>query len=59
MVDHLIREKEKFLDAINQSIQIALSNKLVTFGIKPDYPETGYGYIESKNELNIKTFKGE
>jgi mannose-1-phosphate guanylyltransferase/mannose-6-phosphate isomerase len=43
--DHLISQLELFHDAINAGIEMALQDKLVTFGIKPDIPETGYGYI--------------
>ena len=58
--DHLIREKKKFLEAIKQSIEIAAKGKLVTFGVVPTRPETGYGYIESEKKLfnkDIKSFK--
>ncbi len=58
--DHLIKEKEKFLDSISQSIQIALIDKLVTFGIIPTSPETGYGYIQSEKSSffkEVKSFK--
>ena len=51
--DHLINQLELFHDAINASIQIAEQGKLVTFGIKPDAAETGYGYIHMGDELEI------
>ena len=57
--DHLIQNKNNFLKSINSAIDLAKKGRLVTFGVVPTSPETGYGYIESKNELNIKTFKGE
>ncbi len=58
--DHLIGEKEKFLETLKDSIKIASKGKLVTFGIIPSSPETGYGYIKADQELidkNIKCFK--
>ncbi len=45
--DHLIREEEKFLQVLKKGVQIARTGDfLLTIGIKPDRPETGYGYIE-------------
>ena len=58
--DHLIRDNKKFLEAIRQSIEIASKGKLVTFGVVPSGPETGYGYIQSEKNLfskDIKCFK--
>ena len=55
--DHLIREKKKFLEAIKQSIEIAAKGKLVTFGVVPTRPETGYGYIKSEKNCLIKISK--
>ena len=49
--DHLIKDKEKFLECLNKSIQIASQNKLVTFGIVPSSPETGYGYIQAERNF--------
>lgn len=47
--DHSIGKVDEFLDAISKAK--TLPQKLVTFGIKPDRPETGYGYIKpSENE---------
>jgi len=50
--DHLIRDLDAFQSAVNEAISLANHGFLVTFGIKPDYPETGFGYIEHKgNEV--------
>ena len=57
--DHLIKDLETFLEVIYKGIIYAENGKIVTFGIKPDKPETGYGYIESKNGLDSKNIKGE
>lgn len=43
--DHLMRGDEEFIQAIKQAANLAAQNQLVTFGIKPHKPETGYGYI--------------
>lgn len=44
--DHLIRYEEMYLDTLRNAVNTAQSeNCLVTVGITPDYPETGYGYI--------------
>jgi mannose-1-phosphate guanylyltransferase len=45
--DHLISDQEAFARAVARAALIAQQGKLVTFGIKPDAPETGYGYIEA------------
>jgi len=52
--DHLISEEENFLSQMKEAIRLAEKHHaLVTIGIKPTYPETGYGYIHfNKNEDN-------
>ncbi len=48
--DHLIREREKFLEIIRAGAETAeQTGHLVTLGIKPTRPDTGYGYIEVKS----------
>lgn len=44
--DHLIADQEAFSSAVAQATTLARQQKLVTFGIQPDVPETGYGYLE-------------
>jgi mannose-1-phosphate guanylyltransferase len=44
--DHLIRQEEQFAAAVANAVKLAAHGWLVTFGIKPEYPETGFGYIE-------------
>ena len=44
--DHLIKDKEAFHNAVNIAAKHAEDGKLVTFGVVPDKPETGYGYIK-------------
>jgi mannose-1-phosphate guanylyltransferase len=60
--DHLIALKDDFLASLNVGKDSAELDNLVTFGIKPDYPSTGYGYIEAGREIekgmfNVKQFK--
>ena len=50
--DHDIKDTEKFLKVINQGIEYALSEKIVTFGIVPTSIETGFGYIETEKDTN-------
>ena len=48
--DHVINDINAFQLAIDEAYKVALDGQLVTFGIKPTHPETGYGYLElSKN----------
>jgi len=44
--DHVIRDTARFHDALVRGTSLAEAGRLVTFGIVPDRPETGYGYIE-------------
>ena len=51
--DHIIDKMGDYNDAINQAIVKAQEGFIVTFGIIPTKPETGYGYIESKGDKVI------
>lgn len=53
--DHVIEGSELYESALKQAIALANNDYLVTFGIKPTKPETGYGYIEFENE-NVIAF---
>ncbi|MBI3222542.1 MAG: mannose-1-phosphate guanylyltransferase/mannose-6-phosphate isomerase [Nitrosomonadales bacterium] len=53
--DHLIADQAAFAQAVAQAMKLAGQGKLVTFGIQPDMPETGYGYIEAEGH-NVKRF---
>ncbi|KAF2955542.1 mannose-1-phosphate guanylyltransferase [Marinitoga sp. 38H-ov] len=61
--DHYIPNKEKFWRTVEKGIYAAEKyNGLITMGINPTRPETGYGYIESgeeieENILKVKSFK--
>lgn len=43
--DHVIGDSGAFIGAIRTAVPIAAAGRLVTFGVRPDRPETGYGYI--------------
>jgi mannose-1-phosphate guanylyltransferase / mannose-6-phosphate isomerase len=51
--DHVITQAEAFRGAILDAIPAALAGRLVTFGILPTSPETGYGYIEKAASLSF------
>ena len=50
--DHLIRDVPAFHTAIGEGMKAVASSHLVTFGIVPDAPETGYGYIQQGAALD-------
>lgn len=47
--DHLIEDLDIYHQSVRQAIQVAKEGSIVTFGLKPTKPETGYGYIQIKN----------
>lgn len=51
--DHLIKDNEKFLATVKKGEKLAQEGYIVTFGIQPDYPETGYGYINTLKPLEV------
>jgi len=54
--DHLIRDERSFGAAVSIAAGLARDGRLVTFGITPAYPETGYGYIECGDTLADHAF---
>lgn len=51
--DHVIREKERFLRILKGAFGAAGGGYLITIGIKPTRPETGYGYIEAGDMIEV------
>lgn len=49
--DHVILDRQAFLDSLRLAESVAAGGALVTFGIVPEYPATGYGYIEAGDEV--------
>lgn len=54
--DQLIQNTEAFLNAVREGIKLAENGNIVTFGIKPVRPETGYGYIKAQGQ-KVEEFK--
>ncbi len=52
--DHLITDQTAFASAVDTARQLAQEGKIVTFGIRPDAPETGYGYIEAEGHTVLR-----
>ena len=56
--DHQIKNDRAFRDLIESAKKYSTNNKLVTFGVIPSSPETGYGYIKSEKPFNKETLEG-
>ena len=54
--DHVIKNIAAFEQAVNAATQEAQAGKLVTFGIVPTAPETGYGYVKKGGAINDSAF---
>jgi len=62
--DHIIADADAFTEAVSTGLEVARGGALVTFGVEPDCPHTGYGYIETDRTeakdgascLNVRRF---
>jgi mannose-1-phosphate guanylyltransferase len=54
--DHLIKDEKEYEKVLAKAKEFAMNDKLVTFGITPTFAETGFGYIESQKEFDVKAF---
>lgn len=54
--DHAVKDEGRFIEAVRRAANVAATGRLVLFGIKPDSPHTGYGYI--KRGASLEGFKG-
>ncbi len=54
--DHLIKDQNEYEAAVRRARELAENDRLVTFGIRPSYAETGYGYIEASG-TDVLSFK--
>ena len=54
--DHLVRQGKAFAQAVTQAVTLAEAGRLVTFGMQPTCPETGYGYIQKGTGNLVKSF---
>ena len=50
--DHVIKNLDGFHDRLKAAIKLANDGYIVTFGIQPHYPETGYGYVEGETKVS-------
>lgn len=55
--DHIVLQSDHFVEAVEKAARLAGEGELVTFGISPLSPETGYGYIEQGEGHRVKSFK--
>ncbi|WP_373500772.1 mannose-1-phosphate guanylyltransferase/mannose-6-phosphate isomerase [Desulfococcus sp.] len=56
--DHFIRDTQAFQKAVSAGVRLAGQDRLITFGIVPDAPETGYGYIKKGRLLSEEAPEG-
>ncbi len=54
--DHMIKNETAYRKVVEKAKAFSEENALVTFGITPTYPETGYGYIEARGD-DVQSFK--
>ena len=54
--DHLITRQNAFIDAVERAAALAAEGHITTFGIVPDRPETGYGYISRGEGQRVASF---
>ena len=55
--DHLINDNKTFVNTVKEGEKLANQGFIVTFGIKPTYPETGYGYVNITNSISDFGYK--
>ena len=55
--DHLINDQVAFMAAVKRARILAEQGLLVTFGIQPEHPETGFGYIERGSAIGTEGFE--
>lgn len=55
--DHVIQNEEAFHKAVISAEKLAKAGKLVTFGVTPTEPNTGYGYIQTGKSINTDAFE--
>ncbi|MDR1740802.1 MAG: hypothetical protein LBR38_03010, partial [Synergistaceae bacterium] len=57
--DHMVRDAAAFRDAVNLAVSTARGGCMVTLGVKPDRPETGFGYMKRGRPLENGSFEVE
>lgn len=53
--DHLVKDEDAYAKVLQEAKKLAEEDNLVTFGIKPEFAETGFGYIKA-NENDVRAF---
>ena len=56
--DHVVKDPAAFEAAVEAGAEAARQGWLVTFGVRPDRPETGYGYIQQGEEVGFRRLSG-
>ena len=54
--DHIIQQPEAFVEAVGRAVPLAQQGRLMTFGVVPTSPETGYGYIKCGPALGAELY---
>ncbi len=54
--DHIIKKEDEYIKCLKKAEELAIKGNLVTFGITPTFPATGYGYVQAKGE-DVISFK--
>ncbi len=54
--DHIIKDEKRFREHLDVAIQAAQTGKLVTFGIQPTRPDTGFGYIKAHRVVGEQVY---
>lgn len=56
--DHFVGNRAKFIRTLRRGFEVAQGGRIVMFGMRPEHPETGYGYIEIKERRGKIPAKG-
>jgi len=54
--DQVVADEGAFVDALRKAVRLASDGAIVILGIRPDRPETGYGYIQREGEHDVQRF---
>lgn len=54
--DHLIEDETEYTKSINEAVELAKKDFIVTFGLRPTKPETGFGYIQIQ-DIDVLSFR--
>ena len=55
--DHLMTDVDAFIAAVQKALPLACEGRLMTFGVVPTAPETGYGYIKCGPDLAVDLYE--